>query len=166
MQTDASFELRVLTPQDWEAVLAVYQQCEDFLALGPHPHASREMVLSDMALSQRDGGVFCGIYLPQEGLVGVVDYIPHHFEGRAEHAFLSLLMIAAPFRQRGLGQAVTARVEAAIKQNAGVTAILSAVQVNAPQSIRFWQRNGYRIVSGPELQPDQTTTFRLYKELS
>jgi hypothetical protein len=38
-------------------VLAVYQQCEDFLALGPVATASLEMVKADLALSQQEGGL-------------------------------------------------------------------------------------------------------------
>ncbi len=50
-------------------------------------------------------------------------------------------------------------------KDAQVTAILSGVQVNNPQAVQFWQKQGYRIVSGPTLMPDQTTVLGLRKWL-
>ena len=74
-------------------------------------------------------------------------------------------MIAAPFRNRGIGQAVVAAVEDEIRRDATVDTILAGVQVNNPQAVRFWQRNGYRIVSEPKLHPDQTIAVDLRKDL-
>jgi hypothetical protein len=45
-------------------------------------------------------------------------------------------------------------------------AVLSGVQVNNPQAIQFWQRNGYCIVSGLIFHPDQTTAYDLRKDLN
>jgi ribosomal protein S18 acetylase RimI-like enzyme len=157
-------EIRSITQVDLGAVLNVYRQCEDFLALGPVSTASMEMVLADLELSRREGGNFCGIYTPDGKMVGIVDYVASNFEGNPHTAFLSLLMIAAPFRKHGIGQVVVTAVENEIRKNPQVTTIRSGVQVNNPQAIRFWQRNGYRIVSGPELMPDQTTVFGLQKD--
>jgi ribosomal protein S18 acetylase RimI-like enzyme len=160
------FHIRPITPDALDAVLAVYRQCEDFLALGPAPVASLEMVLQDLEISRCEGGVFCGIYDATAGqMLGVVDYVLRNFEGNPHHAFLSLLMIAAPYRGRGVGQAVVTMVEREIRKDAQVTAILAGVQVNNPQAVRFWQKHGYRIVSGPTLMPDQTTVFGLRKDL-
>ncbi len=159
-----SLEIRTITQDDLDAVLDVYQQCEDFLALGPVPTASMEMVRKDIEISQRQGGVFCGIYTADGKMIGVVDYVPSNFEGDAHLAFLSLLMIAGSFRKQGIGKAVVKAIENEIKKDAQVMAILSGVQVNNPQAVQFWQKNGYRIVSGPELLPDQTTVFGLRKD--
>jgi ribosomal protein S18 acetylase RimI-like enzyme len=160
------FIVRPLTSTDLQAVLEVYRQCEDFLTLGPVAHASMEMVAQDIDHSRGDGGVFCGIFDRAGQMIGIVDYIPHSFEGNPQHAFLSLLMIAQPYRRSGLGSEVVRMVEQAVMQNPQVTAILSAVQVNNPAAIRFWRHQGYAIVSEPELQPDGTTTVRLRKELT
>lgn len=145
-------------------MLAVYRQCEDFLALGPEPVASIAMVRQDIEHSRQNGGVFSGIYTATGQMIGVVDYIPGNFEGQAQAAFISLLMISAPFRGRGLGAAITALVEAEIRRDERITAIFSAVQVNNPSALRFWQRQGYDPVGGPQLQPDQTTTILLCKK--
>ena len=157
--------IRPVTRDDLNAVLEVYRQCEDFLALGPVPRASMSMALNDIEHSRTAGGTFCGIYTPEGQMLGVVDYVPRGFEGNPEIADLSLLMLAAPFRKQGIGGAIVDAVEGEIRNASGVTVILSGVQVNNPQAIRFWQKKGYRIVSGPKLMPDQTTVFELRKDL-
>jgi ribosomal protein S18 acetylase RimI-like enzyme len=147
-------------------VLAVYRQCEDFLALGPVATASAEMVAADLALSRQEGGTFCAIEAMESGeMVGVVDFVCAGFESDPELAFLSLLIIAAPHRNRGLGAAVVRGVEDAIRRDGRVRAIRSGVQVNNPDGIRFWQRMGYKIISGAEPQVDGTVAFRLWKKI-
>jgi RimJ/RimL family protein N-acetyltransferase len=162
---DHSLELRPIAQEDVEAVLEVYRQCEDFLALGPVSTASREMVLKDIQMSKDQGGIFCGIYMPAGKMIGVIDYVPAHWEGNPQTACLSLLMIAAPFRGQGIGAAVVAAFENEIRKDTQITAIDSGVQVNNPQAIKFWQRQGYRIVRGPIFHPDRTTAFDLRKDL-
>jgi ribosomal protein S18 acetylase RimI-like enzyme len=159
------FSLKPISNQDLQAVLEVYHQCEDFLALGPEPRASMPMVLNDLAYSQAHGGHFCGIYDPAGSLVGVVDVVLHGFEGNPAHAFITLLMIAQPFRRKGLGGEVVQAVEQEIRRNPQVEQILSGVQANNPAALRFWQRQGYQVTSGPTLQPDGTTAYQLQKKL-
>jgi ribosomal protein S18 acetylase RimI-like enzyme len=162
---DNLLEIAPVTQDSLAAVLEVYQQCEDFLALGPVATASMEMVLKDIEISKNEGGIFCGIYTADGKTIGVVDYVPRNYQGDPQAAFLSLLMIASPYRNQGVGKAVVAAVENEIRQDAQVTVILSGVQVNNPQAMRFWQRNGYRIVSEPKLHPDQTTAVDLRKDI-
>ncbi len=152
--------------QEASAILEVYRQCEDFLSLGPVAVASPEMVQADLRLSQEEGCTFCGIYDRQSNaMLGIIDFSTSGFNGDPALAFLSLLMIAAPFRGRGLGEAVVQAVEDEIRRAGQARAIESGVQVNNPGSIRFWQRMGYRIVSGPTSMPDGTTVYRLWKDL-
>jgi ribosomal protein S18 acetylase RimI-like enzyme len=165
IRTD-SFEVRSITQADIDAVLNVYRQCEDFLSLGPKPTASLAMVLEDVEISQRAEGVFCGVFAGDKGMIGVVDFVPNNFEGNPRMAFFSLLMIALSFRNRGMGSKIVELIENEIRKDAQVMAILSAVQTNNPKGLRFWQKNGYRIVGEPQLQPDHTTTFRLQKDLT
>jgi ribosomal protein S18 acetylase RimI-like enzyme len=162
---DHSLSIHPVTPEEVEAVLEVYRQCEDFLALGPVPTASMEMVLKDIELSKGYDGLFCGIYTSEGKMIGVIDYVPSGFEGDPKAAYLSLLMIAAPFRNQGIGKAVVQAIEKEIRRNAQVDKILAGVQVNNPQAMQFWQRHGYRIVSEPKLYPDQTTAVDLRKDL-
>ncbi len=160
------FEIRPIRQDELNAVLEVYRQCEDFLALGPVATASLEMVLKDLEISEKEGGVFCGIYATDGKMIGIVDYVPNNFEGEPNAGFLSLLMIAAPFRRQGIGAAVVEAVEKEIRRDPRITTICSGVQVNNPQAIRFWQRHGYRIVSGPRSHPDLTTAYDLRKEFA
>jgi hypothetical protein len=103
---DSLLEIRPVGQDDLDAVLEVYRHCEDFLALGPVATASMEMVLKDIETSREEGGIFCGIYTAGGEVTGVVDYIPNNCQGNPQAAFLSLLMIAAPFRNQGIGKAV------------------------------------------------------------
>jgi len=57
------FSIRPIQDSELDAVLEVYRQCEDFLALGPVAQASPQMVAADIALSRGQGGLFCGIYV-------------------------------------------------------------------------------------------------------
>ena len=162
---DYSLVIHPISPDELDAVLNVYRQCEDFLALGPVPTASMEMVLQDLELSKGYGALFCGIYTSEGEMIGVIDYVPSSYEGDPHAAYLSLLMIAAPFRKQGIGKAVVAAIENEIKRNAQVDKILAGVQVDNLQAVQFWQRNGYRIVGEPKLYPDQTTAVDLRKDL-
>jgi ribosomal protein S18 acetylase RimI-like enzyme len=169
-QASAKAFTHVLRPVDRSdptvlaAVLEVYRQCEDFLALGPQPHASPEMVQADLDLSQSGGGIFCGIYLsPSDEMVGVADYIPCGFEGNRQHAFIELLMIAQPFRCKGLGYRVVDGLEVIIRKDPQITAIRLGCQVNNPGGMSFWQRCGYLIIGPPTQYPDQTVGCLLEK---
>jgi hypothetical protein len=95
---DYSLAIHPISPDELDAVLNVYRQCEDFLALGPVPTASMEMVLKDIEISKGYGGLFCGIYTSEGKMIGIIDYVPSNFEGDPYASCLSLLMIAAPFR--------------------------------------------------------------------
>jgi ribosomal protein S18 acetylase RimI-like enzyme len=162
---DRILEIHPIAQDDLEAVLAVYRQYEDFLALGPVANASMEMVLKDLEISENEGGIFCGIYTTDQKMIGVIEYVPNQYQGNPQAAFLSLLMIASPFRDKGIGKAVVKAVENEIRKDTQITVIFSGVQVNNPEAIRFWQRNGYCIASEPKLHPDQTTAVDLRKDL-
>ena len=163
---DYSLAIHPISPDELDAVLNVYRQCEDFLALGPVPTASMEMVLQDIEISKGYGALFCGIYTAGGEMIGIIDYVPSNFEGDPYAAYLSLLMIAAPFRKQGIGKAVVEAIENEIKRNAQVDKILSGAQVDNLQAVRFWQRNGYRIVGEPKLYPGQLKGFDLRKDVT
>lgn len=161
---DQFFEIRPITHDDLDAVLEVYQHCEDFLSLGPVATASIEMVLKDIELSKEEGGIFCGIYTADGKMIGVVDYVPNNYQGDPQAAYLELLMIDPSFRGQGIGEAVFDGVENEIRKDPRVTVFLAGVQVNNPRAIHFWQRNGFRITSEPKLMPDQTVAVDLQKD--
>lgn len=162
MNAAATFSLRTLDDFDLPALLELYRACEDFLTLGPCPHASPEMVRSDIQLSQENGGTFQGIFDPDGRLIGVADWIAGGFEGEPATAFIELLMIAAPNRRAGLGSTVLAEIERRIRQ-AGTQRIELGVQVNNLPAQRFWLRRGYRSASPPRKFADGTTAIRMRK---
>jgi len=154
-----NFSIRPIEDADLPAVLEVYRQSEDFLALGPVAAASLEMVKADRALSRREGGRYCGIFCPAPGgpdrLAGILDYTL----GRPGILFIELLMLARAERGQGLGAAV---VEWLLAQYGGqVSALQAGVQVNNPGAVRFWQRMGFRITGPAEPQADGTVAFPL-----
>jgi RimJ/RimL family protein N-acetyltransferase len=167
MMTDQNCEIKLcpITISDARAVFEVYRQCEDFLALGPQPQASIDMVLKDIGNSENQNGIFYGIYLVGGGLIGVLSLVPQEIENEVVSANLDLLMISAPFRHKGIGTRILKVIESEIKQKTGISQFGASVQVNNPAALRFWQKNGYRITSGPELQPDSTTVYHLKKDI-
>lgn len=158
--------IRPVRADELEQILEVYQQCEDFLALGPVASASMAMVLSDVELSKTLGATFCGIYTAESAMIGVLDIVASGYQGVREHAYLSLLMIAQSLRSHGIGQLVFEALEAEIRKDPRVSVLLAGVQANNPQAIKFWQRMGFRITGGPHQMPDQTTCYDLRKELA
>ena len=98
-------------------------------------------------------------------MIGVVDFIPANFEGNSQHAFLSLAMIAAPYRQRGLGEQIVKWIEAEIKIDGQIRTIFSAVHINNPGALLYWQKIGHQIISDPEAQTDTTVTYRLQDDI-
>lgn len=158
--------IRPIQAEDLEQVLEIYRQCEDFLALGPVPTASPEMVQADLRLSEGEGGCYCVILDRSSGkMLGVTDFVLGGWQGSPRAAYLSLLMIAAPYRSKGMGAEIVAMLESLIAQNGQIEAIHAGVQVNNPGGIRFWQRMGYQIVSGAEDMGDGTTAYQLLKQI-
>jgi len=162
---DNSFEIRPITGNDLAEILEVYRQNEDFLALGSRPKASIDMVLQDMETSRQDKGIFCGIYDSAGRLRGIIDFIPCSFNGLAHVAFINLLMIIRPLRNQGIGTRILRLLERKIMLNEEIREIQTAVQLNNPAALRFWQRNNYRVFKGPEIRPDQTEVVYLRKDL-
>ena len=159
------YVLKPLTPPEYPAVLEVYRQCEDFLALGPVAKATMAMVLQDIREADVEGGLYRGIFSDQE-LIGVVSYVPSHFEFKTVDAFILLLMLAPEHRGKGVGSTIVDMVEKEICAHARIRSIRCGVQVNNPRAIRFWEGKGYRIFSGPTLQPDKTTVYHLRKQIT
>ena len=161
-KSQLDFTIRPIQDSDLDAVLEVYRQCEDFLALGPVAQASAQMVAGDRELSARHGGTYCGIYVQKPGflekpgfflLAGILDYAPEP-DGAI---FIELLMLAPACREQGLGEAAVDWLQAETQ----APVLRAAVQVNNPRAVRFWQRMGFRITGLAALQEDGTTTYPL-----
>ena len=156
--------VRLIDDLDLPAVLEVYRQCEDFLALGPVPTTSLEMVAADRELSRAEDGEYCGLFAEDGTLQGIFDFVRSGYAGEPGCAFIELLMIAAPYRGRGLGAEAVRWLEGEII-GAGIHLLRAGVQVNNPGAIRFWQRMGFAITSGAEAQADGTVCYQLEKHL-
>jgi RimJ/RimL family protein N-acetyltransferase len=158
-------QIRLITDTDRPALLEVYRQSEDFLALGPNPSASLEMVEADRKLSRDQGGEFYGLFDEEGTLMGVLDLIRTGYKGDPACAYLELLMIGAPYRGHGLGEAAFTWMEAELRHTPGLRTLKAGVQVNNPGAVRFWQRMGFRITSPARLLPDGTTCYDLEKAI-
>ena len=156
--------IRPITDADLPAVLEVYRLSEDFLALGPNPFASMEMIAADRELSRDEGGEYCGLFDEEGNLMGVFDFIRSGFEGDANCAFIELLMIGSPYRVKGLGAKAVGWLICELRR-AGITRLRAGVQVNNPDAVRFWQRMGFRILSEAEKLADGTVCYKLEKTL-
>lgn len=165
MTNSPIFSLCPITESELPALLEVYRACEDFLALGPQPKASPEMVLADLELSRSSGGQFHAIRDESGGLIGVADWMAGDFEGQADTAYIELLMIARPHRCQGLGRAVVAEIERRIRQEGRALRIACGVQVNNPAAMRFWLDCGFHSIGPPQRQADGTTAIPLLKEI-
>ncbi len=163
LQTN-TFTIRTVKKNDFPVILKAYKQSEDFLSLGPIPNASMEMVLNDIKHSKEEKGIYCGIWDLKSNLIGIIDFIPQ-LEDK-ESSFLSLIMISADCRDKGLGGKVVQALEQYLTTKYSVKRILSAVQTNNEKAIRFWMRCGYVVNTTPEKRPDKTVVYHMKKELA
>lgn len=156
----ATFEIRPLADHELKSTLEVYKQCEDFLALGPVPFASMEMVQADIDHSKKENGVYCGIWNKDNKQIGVIDFIPEVEKGIA---VLSLLMISKQYRYNGIGTAIVESLEAYLKMNYKTQIIQSGVQINNEPGIKFWKRRGFILENEAKDMGDGTTAFQMIK---
>ena len=161
-QTD-ELEVAPIDPGDLPALFEVYKQCEDFLALGPVSEASLQMVREDIDRSRSENGQYCAIRNHQGHLIGVLDFSVNG--GDDSTSILSLLMIAASWRNKGYGQTVVNALEMYLKETYKIERIASGVQTNNSGAIRFWKRLGYDLSTEPRPMPDGTVTYEMAKVL-
>ena len=154
--------VRPLGTDEKGSALEVYRQCKDFLALGPIPEASMEMVEADMDNSRKQNGTYCGIWDTGNNQIGVLDFVPEKGKGISE---LLLLMIAKPYRHAGIGTEVIQVLETYLKEKYDIKVIDSGVQVNNAPGISFWKKCGFIIEKEARDMGDGTTAFKMRKFL-
>ena len=157
------FDVKPVTSADFDSTLKVYEQCEDFLSLGPVPKASKEMVQADIDHSISSNGIFCGIWDKTGVQVGVLDFIPEMEEGTA---FLSLLMISGHCRYGGIGTAILAELESHLTANYKTIILKSGVQTNNAIGIKFWKKCGFILDKEPTAIDDGTVAYQMQKRLN
>ncbi len=154
--------VKELEEAELQGTLRVYEQVEDFLALGPVPKASMEMVLADLRHSKESGGRFCSIDDRNGNQIGVLDFVP---ETTAGTAFLSLLMICQDHRHKGIGRAVVKGLECYLSQRYHTQLIESGVQINNEPGKAFWRACGFQIGQDAKAMEDGTVAYDMKKTL-
>ncbi|SHJ31077.1 Acetyltransferase (GNAT) family protein [Clostridium amylolyticum] len=146
----------------FDKVYSVYKRSEDFLSLGPEPYASREMVLSDIEYSKRNGGCYCTICC-DNGVIGIIDFIPDMYEKQRGDAYINLIMIKEEYRNKNIGKTVIKIIEEWLNKEYRITNVFISVQENNTKGISFWVSLGYEVISKPELQDDGTLVLHMRK---
>lgn len=137
------FEIRPLTACKLDAAVQVYRQSGG-------GQVSGQTVLEDMTSSSQSGGAFCGIYDLQDELVGVIDFVPANYTGKAEDACIRALKIAAPFRGRGYGSKAITRLVEELRKNGQIRRVWACFVGGCPTRQDFALRLGFH-------PPDETT---------
>ncbi|NPV75331.1 MAG: GNAT family N-acetyltransferase [Anaerolineae bacterium] len=133
------FEIRPLTTCKLDAAAQVYRQADG-------GRVSSQTVLEDMTLSQQAGGVFCGIFDRQDELVGVLDFIPANYAGRAGDACIRALKIAAPYRGRGYASKAVKRLEEELRKDGQARRLWACFVGSCPTRRAFAMELGFRPV--------------------
>jgi ribosomal protein S18 acetylase RimI-like enzyme len=167
LDLDQAFNIRLIpmSEQNDPSILEVYQQCADFLSLGPQPIASREMVIEDIQTCQTQNGVYYAILVGETKTVGVLSVVPREVNDNVVEAHIELLLIVPSYRSKKIGKHVLRVIEANIRNKTGVFLISTSVQTDNLGAIRFWETNGYTIFEGPQMQSDSISVYHLRKDL-
>lgn len=133
--------LRPLTPADTPHLQAVYDSSEDFFQAATGQPAPASQARRELEASAEDAGhVLLGIFW-QETLAGVIDLRlaePEPFDAR-----LALLLVAEPYRRRGLGSWALRILEAWLRLATPTEAVVLAVMAQDHDGQRFFLRHGF-----------------------
>lgn len=144
----ARYRVRALGEGDVEEILALCAANPLFFRYHP-PAATRQSIREDLralppgkALTDK---YYLGFFAPEgaEGagtLAAVLDLILGW--PRADTAYLGLFMVAGPLQGRGVGSGIIAGCLARLAA-LGFSTVRLAVDEGNPQSLAFWQKNGF-----------------------
>lgn len=142
--------IKPVTDDDAEAVLMVYEQCADYLALQTPEVPSVAMVQSDLATTARNAGIFAGIFRRESNdLIGVISFVPKNFRGQYDYAFVLNVMIRVSDRRRGYGTEAYRAVEELIFSNAEVKRIGTLLLPQHEPAYAFAEKLGFERAGGP-----------------
>ncbi len=131
---------RNANPADAPLLHAIYGQSPGyFRLLGSEPPALAD-VARELEAAARDPKRRIELLFWQGRAVGVLDYKRGH-PARGEAA-ISLVLVAEPYRGRGIGRAAVTALEAELK--AEVRRLYAVVYGQNPKAERFFQALGYR----------------------
>ncbi len=135
---------------DEAAILAVYEQCADYLELQTPEPPSGAMVRSDLATTAQNGGIFAGIWQHESNeLIGVISFVPHNFRGQRDYAFVLNLMIGSAHRRQGYGTEAYQAVEEFIWRDLEVKRIGTLLLPQHEPSYAFAEKQGFERAGGP-----------------
>jgi len=142
--------LVIKTLTDEAAILAVYEQCADYLELQTPEKPSGAMVQSDVATTAQLGGVLAGIYRRETNeLIGVIGIVPRNFRGQRDYAFVLNLMIGTAYRRQGYGTEAYWAVEDFIWRDSEVKRIGTLLLPQHEPSYAFAEKQGFERAGGP-----------------
>jgi RimJ/RimL family protein N-acetyltransferase len=142
--------LRIKTLIDEAAILAVYEQCADYLALQTPEPPSGAMVQSDAATTARHGGVFAGIFKREAHiLIGAISFVSQNFRGQRDYAFVLNLMIGSAHRRQGYGTEAYRAIEEFIWRDPDVKRIGALLLPQHEPSYAFAAKHGFERAGGP-----------------
>ncbi len=142
--------LMIRTVIDEAAMLAVYEQCADYLALQTPEPPSGAMVQSDVATTAKLGGVLAGIYRRDSNeLIGMISFVPQNFRGQRDYAFVLNLMIGSTQRRQGYGTEAYRAVEESIWRDEDVKRIGALLLPQHEPSYAFAEKQGFERAGGP-----------------
>ena len=141
----ARYSVSALTEADAGEVLAIYRGNPQYFEYSD-ARPTLEQVVDDMSITppgiDSSSKYYVGFY--QDGvLVAVMDLIDGY--PQADVGYVGFFMMNAAYQGKELGSAIVAEAVAYLK-TVGKNSLRLAIEKDNPQSNRFWEKNGFRVV--------------------
>jgi RimJ/RimL family protein N-acetyltransferase len=142
--------IKSLIESDTPAVLKVYQGSKDFFDLQTTEEPSSELIRSELAQAEKQGREFAGILRrASNDLIGVISFVSKNFQGQADYAWISLLLIRISDRRQGFGREAYQAIEQFIFSDPTVQRIGHALLPQFDPSLKFAEALGFERAGGP-----------------
>jgi RimJ/RimL family protein N-acetyltransferase len=142
--------IKSLSQADADNVLKVYTGSKDFFELQTAEEPSSELIRSEMAATQKQGGEFVGVFdRATDELIGTIAFVPKNFQGQADYAWISLMLIRGSDRRQGFGREAYQAIEQFIFSDPGVQRIGHALLPQFDPSLKFAEALGFERAGGP-----------------
>lgn len=141
-----SFSVRILNTEDLEQIYTLSCGNEIFYQYHP-PFVTRESILEDMEALPPNKGYEDKYYIgffDEECLVAVMDLIRDFPEKNV--AFIGLFMMNKLYQGKGIGSQIIGECIDYLRK-LGFKTVQLGVDKGNPQSLAFWKKNGFIIVS-------------------
>jgi RimJ/RimL family protein N-acetyltransferase len=146
----ARLMVQTLVESNVPDALKVYVGAKDFFDLQTTEELSGEMIRSDMAATEKQGGEFAGIFSrASHELIGVIAFVPKNFQGQADYAWINLLLIRDIDRRNGFGREAYQAIEAIIFSDPNVKRIGGTLLPQFEPSLKFAEALGFERAGGP-----------------